>query len=522
MKKIFFIFSIVLFFLSSAHITYSASLGVSPGSGQYQVGKNFTVNFFVNTDGQVMNASSGVISFPANNLEVVSLSKAGSIFSLWVQEPTFSNTAGTINFEGVVLNPGYSGKDGKILSVTFKPKAGGSGQIKFISGSILANDGLGTNIANTLSAGNFTFIEAVPDLKPEQSPVQTNAPVITSTTHQDQDSWYNQTTAVFNWVLAPGVLETKLLIGRNENSTPTVSYIPPIATKTIEDLGEGTYYFSVQTRTSAGWSSVGRFKLNIDTTAPVSFEIKEDEEAQVPTVSFETDDLDSGFSHYELTIADGEPIRIDERVVSPYVLPVEYAGIQTVLVTAYDKAGNSTESSLEIDFGTPAQTKPLITEYPEQIEQGKPLTISGTGTPGNVVEFTLLRRTSVVWTETGLVEADGTFSFSVPSKLALGYHMAVVSSVVDDTRINSKPVSIEVVPVPLLGFALTFVSYLGIGVLVVAGLASFIKIVLYFGNDLRRTLSFLNGKGGKNTSQKTKEVRSPLKTTKQNVDKKFF
>ncbi len=498
----------------------AASLSVSPSSGSQTIGKNFSLTFSANTNGQAMNASSGIISFPSNLLEVVSVSKTGSIFSLWVQEPSFSNASGTINFEGVVLNPGFTGSSGKLLTVTFRPKAEGTAVVKFNSGAVLANDGFGTNLASTFNSGTFTIGPATTPVTPTASSGATL--VITSSTHPDQDAWYNLTSATFDWVVPTGALETRLLIGRNDNSTPSVSYTPPIATKTIDELGEGTYYFSVQHRTSAGWSSVSRFRLNIDTTAPVSFEIVEDKEAEVPTISFETDDLDSGFSHYELRIADGEPTQIDERVVSSYELPVEYAGVQTVTVTAYDKAGNSTQSSIEIDFGTPTQTKPIITEYPEQIEQGKPLTISGTGTPGNTVEFTLLRRTSVVWTETGMVEADGTWSFSVPSKLALGYHMAVASSVVDDARINSKPVSIEVVPAPLLGFALTFVSYLGLGILIVAGLASFIKIVLYFGNDLRRTLTFLKRSGGKNTSHKNKEVTSPLKVTKQNVNKKFF
>jgi hypothetical protein len=519
MKKIALIFFSLIFLLGAVSFAQAASLSFSPSSGTQQVGKNFTVSFFVNTQGEVMNASSGTVSFPPSLLEVVSISKTGSIFSLWVQEPGYSNTNGTINFEGVVLNPGFTGSAGKLLTVTFRPKAEGKATVTFNQGSVLANDGLGTNIASTLSSANFV-------IGPSTTQVPTaptvSSLVIASPTHPDQDAWYNLTSATFDWVIPVGALETRLLIGRNENSTPTVIYNPPISTKTVDELGEGTYYFSVQHRTSAGWSPISRFRLNIDTTAPASFEIKEDEETGVPTISFETDDLDSGFSHYELVVADGEPVRIDERVVTSYALPVEYAGVQTVLVTAYDKAGNTTESSIEVDFGTPTQTKPIITEYPEQIEQGKPLTISGTGTPGNVVEFTLLRRTSVVWTDTGVVEGDGTFSFSIPSKLALGYHMAVVSSVVDDTRINSKPVSIEVVPAPLLGFALTFVSYLGIGVLVVAGLASFIKIIIYFGYDLRRTLSFLKRNGGKNTSQKTKEVTSPLKVTKQNVNKKFF
>ena len=66
-----------------------------------------------------MNAASGVISFPADKLEVVSLSKTGSVFTLWVQEPSFSNSAGTINFEGIVLNPGFIGAAGKTPTIKF-------------------------------------------------------------------------------------------------------------------------------------------------------------------------------------------------------------------------------------------------------------------------------------------------------------------------------------------------------------------------------------------------------------------
>lgn len=515
MKKIIHIFFLLIFVFGVSSNAFAASLSFSPSSGTQQVGKNFSVSFFVNTNGQVMNASSGTINFSPSLLEVVSVSKTGSIFSLWVQEPSYSNALGTINFEGVVLNPGFSGTAGKLLTVTFRPKDSGTANLKFTEGAVLANDGLGTNLASSLGTANFTLTGVV---EPAPS-AGGRAPVISSSTHPDQEGWYNKTSAVFTWEIPTGALETRLLIGRNENSTPTVSYTPPIGTKTIDDLGEGTYYFSVQHRTSTGWGSIGRFKLNIDTTPPVDFVVTKGE-GEIPTLSFETDDLDSGFSHYEIFIGEDDPIRVEERVAVDYELPIEYAGIQTVRVVAYDKAGNTSESEVEIDFGSPAQTKPIITEYPETIEQGKLLTISGTGTPGNTVAFTLLRRTSVVWTEESVVEADGTFSFSVSSKLALGYHTAVVSSIVDDKRINSKPVSIKVEPVPLLGFALTFVSYLGIGILVVAGLASFIKIVLYFGNDLRRTINFLRQRRGEKASKPKKtEVTSPLKIAK---NKKFF
>jgi len=515
MKKIVSFFFLLVISLSFAPAAYSASLSFSPSSGQYEVGKNFSVTFLANTDGKVMNASSGTITFSPNILEVVSVTKSGSIFSLWVQEPTFSNASGTINFEGVVLNPGFSGNSGKLLTVTFKPKTTGTAQVKFSSGSILANDGLGTNIASTLSTANYTIAaSAVPT--PEKPKEDTgSAPKITSTTHPDQNAWYNITTANFAWNLPSDALETKILIGRNENNTPTVSYDPPISSKAIEDLGEGTYYLAVQIRTPKGWSAVGRYKINIDKTAPQNFavvtEIGDDDQ---PLLSFETDDLDSGFSHYEIKIGDGDIVRIDDRVVSKYPLPLIYNGEQNVVVTAFDKAGNSAPSNISIVFPRASITKPIITSAPETIEQGKIMSIQGTAVAGTELTLSVARKGEVVFTENTLVDENGNFNFMIPVQFSLGYHTVVVSTTSGDTTLQSNPVAVKVVPSPLLQFAITFVSYLGVAILVVVGLASFIKIILYFTSDLRRTVLFLGNKKVENKELGPKRISSPLKNPK--------
>lgn len=514
MKKIVSFFFLLVISLSFAPAAYSASLSFSPSSGQYEVGKNFSVTFLANTDGKTMNASSGTITFPTSNLEVVSISKTGSIFSLWVQEPTFSNASGTINFEGVVLNPGFSGNGGKLLTVTFKPKTAGSAQVKFNTGSILANDGLGTNIASTLSTANYTFVVGEAPV-PETPSIESSAPKITSTTHPDQDAWYNSTNATFDWKLPNGALETKILIGRNDSSTPTVSYIPPISTKTVEDLKEGTYYFSLQIRTASGWSPVGRFKVNIDTVRPADFTIISDtSEAGQPLLSFETSDAESGFSHYEMKIGDGEIVRIDNQIVSKYPLPLIYDGEQDIVVTAFDKAGNSTTSNISVTFPKASITKPIITSAPETVEQDTILSIEGTAVPGLELILSVARKGEVVFTEKGFVDEGGKFNFMIPAQFSLGYHTVVVSATSGDTTLQSNPVAVKVVPSPLLQFAITFVSYLGVAILVVVGLASFIKIILYFTSDLRRTVLFLGNKKVENKELGPKRISSPLKNPK--------
>ena len=83
-------FALVLFCFSYS-LAQAASLFVAPSSGNYNVGSNFSIVVKVNTSGQPINAAEGVIVFNPNELSVVSLSKSGSIFNLWVQEPEFSN-----------------------------------------------------------------------------------------------------------------------------------------------------------------------------------------------------------------------------------------------------------------------------------------------------------------------------------------------------------------------------------------------------------------------------------------------
>src|SRR3989344_3988229 len=128
------IFALALFVLApfSAH---AATLNFSPPSGSYNAGSTFSVNVTVESSDQAMNAASGVVSFPWDKLEVVSISKTGSIFSLWPAEPSFSNSAGTVSFEGVALNPGYTGAGGKILTITFPGRNTGQASFNFSSRS---------------------------------------------------------------------------------------------------------------------------------------------------------------------------------------------------------------------------------------------------------------------------------------------------------------------------------------------------------------------------------------------------
>ncbi len=151
----------------------AASLNFSPAVLSRTVGNTFSVVVYVSSPDKTVNAVSGTISFPADKLEIVGISKAKSIVSLWVQEPAFSNAEGTFGFEGIALNPGFIGSRGNIISVTFRAKSSGQAKVYFTSGSVLANDGAGTNILENLGTANFSIESKVLEsTSPSSSPVK--------------------------------------------------------------------------------------------------------------------------------------------------------------------------------------------------------------------------------------------------------------------------------------------------------------------------------------------------------------
>jgi len=285
------LFSVILALPANAQ---AASLYFSPSSGSYYIGKTITVSLYVSSSDQAINAASGIISFPQDKLQVVSLSKSGSIFPYWTpdREPSFSNIDGTINFEGYLFTPGFTGATGKIISINFKVKAAGIANLKFFSGSVLANDGKGTNILTSSGNANFTISTPItPPTTTKKEPIVSGAtpeaPVISSETHPDSDKWYGALTAKFSWELTDDITDVRLRISEDPKALPTIIYSPAVSSKTVVNLGEGVWYFSAQFKNKYGWGEITYFRLQIDSTPSEPLEPSEPSEPSEPLVTAE-------------------------------------------------------------------------------------------------------------------------------------------------------------------------------------------------------------------------------------------
>ncbi len=161
---------------------FAAYLYIVPEAGSFRVGENFNAGIYVSTD-EPVNAMQGVIAFPTEFLQAVNAASDGnSIVNLWVQKPSLSNAgdAGNVRFEGVVLNPGFTGTDGKIIDITFRVRKEGFAEVSFTDFAVLANDGLGTDVSATPGKAEFTLIgartaEAGSEATPESNEVKIKA-----------------------------------------------------------------------------------------------------------------------------------------------------------------------------------------------------------------------------------------------------------------------------------------------------------------------------------------------------------
>jgi hypothetical protein len=166
----------VLLLTSFPLFASAATISFSKPSSTLKVGNTFSVTVYVSSAQEAMNAASGTVSFSKDKIQVVSLQRSGSIFSFWAQEPAFSNSAGTVSFAGIVPSPGYKGGGGKILTINFKAKATGAAKVSLSSGSVLANDGNGTNIYTGAGSTNFTIAAADPASTPTTKPEEPTTP----------------------------------------------------------------------------------------------------------------------------------------------------------------------------------------------------------------------------------------------------------------------------------------------------------------------------------------------------------
>lgn len=339
--------------LLGAHAAFAATLSVQSSNVSVTVNGAFTERVVVSSTDQAMNAVSGTLTFPAGIVQVVGVSK-GATIPLWVQDPAYSNSDGTITFSGVVPNPGYQGSGGTVITVVFRAISPGTATLRLASASVLANDGQGTEILTSAPSATITAASAVP------APVQTSTPTtptpatkpsalgpltVTSPTHPNQSGWYNRKNIIVMWQNPDGVKQTRTGYDTDPSGTPGILYTEALTTRSFTG-DEGITYFHVQVKDASGWGPVATYRFNIDAQDPELPVIKFIQ-GNPARITFSSTDTLSGMQGYEVRLNDNLATTTG-TTSTLYNLSKIPHGMNTVEVIAIDAAGNRATSSAAV------------------------------------------------------------------------------------------------------------------------------------------------------------------------------
>lgn len=360
----------------------SASFLLTPSSGSFGVGKAFTVSVVVDAP-QSFNSANATLNFDKEILSVSSVSKTSSAFSLWAVEPSFSNTAGTVSFEGGNTTP-LSGKK-TLLTISFKALKEGKAKVSFANGSVLAADGKGTDIAGTKGEANFDIAVGVaetPTPPPPPPPSMAaggpvpDVPEVTTPTHPNENVYSSAPKAKFTWDLPADVTLVRLSLDTKEKTIPTTTYDPAIAEKEFDQLTDGVMYFHLRYKNDSGFGPTIHKKIMVDKTPPEKFPLEVIANASSTDVilKFAATDTLSGIDRYDVSVDEGTPVKVSTNDVraGSYTLSSQPPGDHTVKVNALDKAGNSTigEGKFSIVGDTTVAKSAVDTGEPKPTDWG--------------------------------------------------------------------------------------------------------------------------------------------------------
>jgi len=344
MKKIIAILILVLVGTLAAQSVSAADFNISPSRGTYGVTKEFSAEISINTFGESINAAQGRLVFDPEVITIKSVSKDGSAFNFWLQEPTFDNAEGVLDFIGGTPN-GVSGSKLKVVTVVFLTQNIGISDFSFINASITSSDGTGTNISGDADGATYSVSSGgggsnpgdyssddganlpPPEPEPVPEPVQItreptkatglpSEPDVKVPFYPDPGTWYNLVSNfTASWDLPSDIAELSTAVNTNPNYEPDGSE-GLFDNKTFPALvDDGIYYLHVRFKNNIGWGPTAHYKIALDTEPPLPFDITvttgESSDDPSPVLMFNTGDGLSGVGSYTVYINDEEPIRVN-------------------------------------------------------------------------------------------------------------------------------------------------------------------------------------------------------------------
>ncbi|PIT92874.1 MAG: hypothetical protein COU08_00120 [Candidatus Harrisonbacteria bacterium CG10_big_fil_rev_8_21_14_0_10_42_17] len=473
-----------LLFLISAKGVLAASIYILPEQENYERGAEFDIDLKIDSEGESINAAEARIKWPSSVLEFISINKGGSVFNFWVEEPELSIDSRSVYFIGGTAK-GISGGSLQIFKIRFKAISGGIADISIADAAVTGADGKGTNVLSKTKGGSFGIGVGViqprvsePATPEAQQPVLIERPAVLSARlpqkpeisvplYVDQAKWQNHLGEIVAlWDVPEDVTRVSVTLDQSPNTIPVSAEKELFTGKKFGILKEGVHYIHARFRNNIGWGPVAHYRIAIDVTPPLGFEIYaiegEATDNPTPIIQFETSDALSGIAEYQIKIDDEETLKIKAGEFSgDFTLPLQVPGAHKIVITAFDQAGNSVADDINLEIlPIPSPSITFITrELFSEEETG--LVVKGTALSSVhvILQVQQLLRNDIgemVAKEITIADEKGNWEFTFAEPLRNGRY--VVSAKSQDARgalslaITSQEIRVKNKPIIQIGF----------------------------------------------------------------------
>ena len=459
--------AVVIAFACAASTANAATYNVISDKTSFKVGDTFSIDLKIDSEGTSINAAQASINYPANILQAVSADKTTSVFNFWLEDPKINASQGTISFTAGSTS-GFTGRSLETLRVTFQAKSAGAIDISISDAAITAADNKGTNVLTGYAGFKGAITSIIPSYQPgalveppftpiiRQPAAATGLPglpKIEVPLYPNQDKWSNASTRyIAKWDLPADITAVAVAVDKIPETQPS-SFDGLYDNRMFPPLTDGIWYLHVKFKNLKGTGPTATYKIKVDTTPPLPFDIKfsgeKSSDNPSPSISFNTIDQPSGIAEYSIKIDDSSPVVTDSGSV---ILKIQAIGKHIVKVAAKDQADNITETATEFEVLPIAP--PVIISYSKRtyVTDGT-VEISGSVTKGNEV-IVVLKEKSKAIVVYRVVSADENGNwravFSDPLKKGEYYLEAMARDVRGATSLPVESGLIEAVERPLV------------------------------------------------------------------------
>ena len=328
----------------SPYPLYNATLSIAPDFGIYHVGSSQNLSVVVDPGDEPVNAIEMTLTYAPEVMHVDDIDTESSPCSMVVDQ-SIDDEHGTLTFRCVIFDAQmYQDPFAVVvLHVTFVGE--GNSDVHFVNEatSVLANDGLGTDVLRYAEDASYKSAWFTLD---DSDSVDARSFVMFSPSHPNPSRWYPADQIQMIWIDAvPGRAYRYTL-----DEYPSVSVLDaPLSyaqRATFSVVEDGAYYFHLQ---AAEGGPIATYPIHVDMTAPRISEFLASSDVvtagDVVRFSFGGSDASSGVQrNFYVDLGSGLLLPVSQTMYLPFL----QEGDQTIRLRIYDNAGNSTEQEKTI------------------------------------------------------------------------------------------------------------------------------------------------------------------------------